>query len=371
VPFLKGLGFIPMQALILAGGKAQGLRPLTIHTPKPLIPIANRPFLFYQLELFKRAQVTDLTLSVNFPPGKIEDTFGNAAHHGVKLSYAQEAQPLGTAGAFKQLINERADQTVVLNGDILTNASIASLLVAHRELQAAVTILTYPVAHPSQYGLVVADEDHRVTQFIEKPRPDQLKPEWGTHINAGLYVIEPRIAEYIPSGKNYEFESQLFPALIAAGEPVYALPWDGYWLDLGTPQRYWQAHQDLLAGKVKKVTLERPALPTWANEGEIPRVDKASLLDPSVTLKAGVEIINSVVGANCVIEEKARLENCVVWSGTRIGAQAQVRNSVIGKSALIGKGVTLEAAVLGDKSNITDYSQCGMRSAEGGVGNTK
>ncbi|NOT61897.1 MAG: NDP-sugar synthase [Acidobacteria bacterium] len=345
-----------MQALILAGGKAQGLRPLTIHTPKPLIPIANRPFLFYQLELLKRANVTDLTLSVNFPPGKIEDHFGNAAHHGVNLRYAQEAQPLGTAGAFKQLISERAKQTVVLNGDILTNASIASLLIAHRELQAAVTILTYPVANPSQYGLVVADEDHRVTQFIEKPRPEQLKPEFGNQINAGIYVIEPRIAERIPAGTRYEFESQLFPALIAAGEPVYALPWDGYWLDLGTPRRYWQAHQDLLAGKVKKISLERPTLPSWSGEGEAPRIDKASLLDPSVALKNGVEIINSVIGANCVIEEKARLENCIVWSGTRIGAQAQLKNSFIGKSALIGKGVTLDTAVLGDKSNITDYS---------------
>ncbi len=351
-----------MQALILAGGKAQALRPLTIHTPKPLIPIANRPFLFYQLELFKRANVTDITLSLNFPPGKIEDTFGNAAHHGVKLRYAQEAQPLGTAGAFKQLITERPEPTVILNGDILTNASIASLLIAHRELQAAVTILTFPVANPSQYGLVVADEDHRVSQFIEKPRPEQLKlelrPELGTHINAGLYVIEPRIAEHIPAGTRYDFESQLFPALIAAGEPVYALPWDGYWLDLGTPQRYWQAHQDLLAGKVKKIQLERPALTAWSGEGEAPRIDKASLLDPSVTLKAGVEIINSVIGANCVIEEKARIENSVIWSGTRIGAQAQIQNSFIGKSALIGKGVTLDAAVLGDKSNITDYSSC-------------
>ena len=355
-----------MQALILAGGKAQGLRPLTIHTPKSLIPIANRPFLFYQLELFKRANVTDITLSLNFPPGKIEDTFGNAAHHGVNLRYAQEAQPLGTAGAFKQLISQQKvghpEQTVVLNGDILTNASIASLLVAHRELQAAVTILTYPVANPSQYGLVVADEDHRVSQFIEKPSPEQFKPELGpelgTHINAGLYVIEPRIAERIPAGTRYDFESQLFPALIAAGEPVYALPWNGYWLDLGTPQRYWQAHQDLLAGKVKKISIERPAFPAWSGEGETPRVDKASLLDPSVTLKPGAEIINSVIGANCVIEEKVRLENCVVWSGTRIGAMAQLRNSFIGKSALIGKGVTLDAAVLGDKSNITDYSSC-------------
>jgi mannose-1-phosphate guanylyltransferase len=360
-----------MQALILAGGKAQALRPLTIHTPKPLIPIANRPFLFYQLELFKRANVTDITLSLNFPPGKIEDTFGNAAHHGVNLRYAQEAQPLGTAGAFKQLITERPEPTVILNGDILTNASIASLLVAHRELQAAVTILTYPVANPSQYGLVITNEDpgedHRVSQFIEKPSPDQLKPELGTHINAGVYVIEPRIAELIPAGTRYDFESQLFPALIAAGEPVYALPWDGYWLDLGTPQRYLQAHLDLLAGKVKKISLERPALASWSSEGDAPRIDKASLLDPSVTLKAGTEIINSVIGANCVVEEKTRIENCVIWSGSRIGAQAQLKNSFIGKSALIGKGVTLDAAVLGDKSNITDFSQCGVRNAECGI----
>ena len=347
-----------MQALILAGGKAQSLRPLTIHTPKPIIPIANRAFLFYQLELFRRAAITDLTLSLNFPPGKIEDMFGNAAHHGVNLRYAQEAQPLGTAGAFRQLMSERNAPTIVLNGDILTNVSLASVLAAHRELRAAVTIVTYAVEHPNQYGLVVADEDHRVSQFIEKPRPDQLKPEWGKHINAGIYVIEPHVAERIPAGTRYDFESQLFPALIAAGEPVYALPLDGYWLDLGTPQRYLQAHQDLLAGKVKKVQLERSPLPTWSGEGDAPRVDKASLLDPTVTLKAGAEVINSVIGANCVIEEKARIENCVIWSSARVGAQAQLRDSFIGKSALIGKGVILDTAVLGDKSNITDYSSC-------------
>jgi NDP-sugar pyrophosphorylase family protein len=346
------------QALILAGGKAQGLRPLTIHTPKPLIPVVNRPFLFYQLELFKRAAITDLTMSVNFPPGRIEETFGNAAHHGVNLRYDQEPQPLGTAGAYKKLIGEKPALTVVLNGDILTNLNLRDVLAAHRELQAAVTIVTYPVENPSQYGLVVSDEDHRVRQFIEKPRADQLKPELGKHINAGVYVLEPHIAERIPTGTKYEFESQLFPALIEAGEPVYALPWDGYWRDLGTPQRYLQAHQDLLAGKVKKVTLERPAFPTWAGEGETPRLDKASILDPTVTLKAGVEIINSVIGANCLIEEKARIENCVIWSSARIGAQANLRNSFIGKSALIGKGVTLDAAIIGDKTNLTDYSSC-------------
>lgn len=342
-----------MQALILAGGKGTRLRPLTTHTPKPIVSIVNRPFLLYQLELLKRADVRDVILSLSYQPQKIEDKLGDGTDHNVRLSYTVEASPLGTAGAYRNAESLIRETTVVFNGDVLTDIDLSEIISYHREREAVATIVLTPVPNPTAYGVVQTSEDGRVERFLEKPKPEEVTSDT---INAGIYILEPRVLDYIPEGEPFMFEYGVFPQLLERGEPFYGYVWRGYWRDIGTPASYLQANMDVLAGRVK--LLDR--LPDVRGDkfDETTEIDSLSCVDPSCTVKAGAQIVNSVVSRNCYIEERARIENSVVRGNSRIGTGAVVSNAIIGKGCHIGRAVTVgSGTVLGDKSVITDYSQ--------------
>jgi mannose-1-phosphate guanylyltransferase len=342
-----------MQSLILAGGKGTRLRPLTMHTPKPIMPIANRPFLYYQLELLKRANVHDCILSLSYQPQKIEDKFGDGTLYDMRVSYTVEASPLGTAGAYRHaegLINE---STIVFNGDVLTDIDLNEVIHFHREKNALATLVLTPVENPTAYGLVETDEDGRIQRFLEKPKLEEITCNT---INAGIYILEPEVLEYIPAGESYMFEYGVFPALLKNNAPFYAYIYDGYWRDIGSSASYLQANLDVLSGKIN--ILERPSNERGEKFDEAAEIDSLSVVDPSCTIKAGAQIINSVVSRNCYIGEKAYIENSVIRGVSRIETGAQIRNSVLGKSCHVGRSSTISnGAVLGDKSVITDYSQ--------------
>ena len=344
-----------MQSLILAGGKGTRLRPLTMHTPKPIVPIAGYPFLLYQLELLKRADVRDVILSLSYQPQKIEDKIGDGTDFGVRVSYAVEASPLGTAGAYRNAAGFIRETTVVFNGDVLTDIDLNEVIRFHREREAAATIVLTPVPNPTAYGLVETGKDGRVRRFLEKPKPEEVTCDT---INAGIYILEPKVLEYVPEGEPFMFEYGVFPKLLEAGDSFYAFVWRGYWRDIGTASSYLQANMDVLAGSVK--LLER--LPARRGEkfDDNAEIDALSVVDPSCTLKSGAQIINSVVSRNCYIEERARIENSVIRGGSRIGPAANVTGAVIGKGCHIGRAVVVSGgAVLGDKTVVTDYSQIG------------
>jgi mannose-1-phosphate guanylyltransferase len=341
-----------MQAFILAGGKGTRLRPLTMHTPKPIVPIANRPFLLYQLELLKRADVRDVILSLSYQPQKIEDRLGDGTDYNVRISYTVETSPLGTAGAYRNAAGLINKTTVVLNGDVLTDIDLNEVIQFHREREALATIVLTPVPNPTAYGLVEADSEGRVLRFLEKPKPEEVTCDT---INAGIYILEPRVLDYIPEGEPFMFEYGVFPQLLERGEPFYAYTWRGYWRDIGTSASYRQANMDVIAGDVMLLDI----IPEKRGEkfDESVEIDSASIVDPTCTVKAGVQVINSVISRNCFIEERARIENSVVRGGSRIGAGAVLQGAVLGKSCHIGRAVTVHNAALGDKSVITDYSQ--------------
>ena len=342
-----------MQALILAGGKGTRLRPLTMHTPKPILPIANRPLLLYQLELLKRAEVRDVILSLSYQPQKIEDKLLDGTDHSVRISYTVEATPLGTAGAFRHAAGLIRETTVVLNGDVLADIDLGEVIRQHRERAAAATIVLAPVPNPTEYGFVETDEEGRVRRFVEKPGPEEVTADT---INAGIYVLEPRVLDYIPEGEMFMFEYDVFPKLLEAGEAFYSYVWRGYWRDVGTAPSYWQANMDVLAGRLK--LLDRLPAERGEKFDASAEIDERSVVDPSCTLKPGVQIINSVVSRNCYVEERARIENSVIRGGTRIGQQATLVGALVGKGSHIGRAVTVEGRVaLGDKTVITDYSQ--------------
>jgi len=333
-----------------------------MHTPKPIVPIANHPFLLYQLELLKRADVRDVILSLSYQPQKIEDKIGDGTDYNVRVSYTVETSPLGTAGAVRNAAGLITETTVVFNGDVLTDIDINEVIRFHREREAVATIVLTPVANPTAYGLVETDtKDGRIRRFLEKPKPEEVTCDT---INAGIYILEPRVLEYIPEGEPFMFEYGVFPELLERKEPFFAYIWRGYWRDIGTASSYLDANLDVIAGRVK--LLDPPLGERGEKFDATAEIIRPSVVDPSCTLKSGAQIINSVVSRNCYVEERARIENSVVRGGTRIGAGSTIVGSIIGKGCHIGRAVDIaNGTVLGDKSVVTDYSQVGSLSVVG------
>jgi NDP-sugar pyrophosphorylase family protein len=345
-----------MQALILAGGQGTRLRPLTVYTPKPIVPICNRPFLLYQIDTLRRAGITDITLSLAYQPNKIEQLLGDGSEYGVKIRYRVEPQPMGTAGAYKFAEEFMRERTVVFNGDILTDLDLKSVIREHDERKALATVVLAPVENPRAYGLVETEPDGRIRRFLEKPKEDEITVNT---INAGTYVFEPKVLDYIPAGENHSFEYGLFPKLLELKEPFFAhIPQRTYWIDIGTPERYLQIHHDLLANRVGRIKIkERRGSFDSATVAEI---DDLSIIGDDCSIKPGAQIINSVLGAGCFVEERARVENSIIWPHTRISTAATVTDAIVGRGCHIGRSAIVGAgSVLGDKTSLTDYTLTG------------
>jgi len=329
-----------MKGLILAGGKGTRLRPLTINTPKPVVPVANAPFLLYQIDLMRSAGIHEIILSLSYQPRKIEDLLKDGSDYGVTIKYAVEGTPLGTGGAFKNAEEQIDSSTVVFNGDILTGLDLNDVIARHKKAKAVATLVLTPVENPSAYGLVETDSDGRVLRFIEKPGPGEVTCNT---INAGVYVLEPSVLRYMPKGEPYSFERGLFPTLLENKELVLSYIHNGYWIDIGTPQKYLEVHHDILAGRFHS-----------------PRISKngdGNIIDSDVTIRSGARIENSVIGRNCKINESAQIINSIVWPGTTIDADARINGAIVGKGCMIGPSVVLNpGTVLGDKSVFTDFT---------------
>ncbi len=341
-----------MKGLILGGGKGTRLRPLTLNTPKPIVPVANRPFLLYQIDLMKTAGLGEIILSLSYLPRKIEDLLKDGADFDVRVHYAVEGEPLGTAGAFKNAEEWIDEPAVVFNGDVLTSLDLPAVIAAHQHTGAVATIVLTPVDDPSAYGLVEFDDAGRVTRFLEKPDMDTVTTN---NINAGTYVLDPRVFEYIPGDRPFSFERELFPALLEAGLPVYAYTSDCYWIDIGTPEHYLEAHMDILAGRFRSPSIPPTALETGAENGA--SIDERSLIAPDVSIGRGARIASSVIGPNCRIREGARVVDSVVWPGVTIEENASVTGAIVGRSCSVGRSAVLKSGtVLGGMSSITDFS---------------
>lgn len=346
-----------MKALILAGGEGTRLRPLTINTPKPIVPIGNEPFLVRQILALKSAGIQDITLSLNYQPTAIEKVIGDGSNYGVNLRYIVEPAPMGTAGAYKFAANHLKETTLVLNGDILTDLDLLEIINHHQNLKADATIFLTGVENPSAYGLVQFDEELRVVRFLEKPSVEEIEKLKLNTINAGIYVLEPNVLELIPDGEKYSFEYQLFPDLLARKAKFYAfVSNDNYWLDIGTTERYFQSQQDLMAGKIKNFLVQRSPNKNVHSSAEI---DDKSIIAQSSVIKTGVRIISSVIGENVIIKENSVISNSVIWSETEIGSGTKINNSIICHNCRIGENVALSKdSMLGDKTIISDFSSC-------------
>ena len=351
-----------MKAILLAGGKGTRLRPLTIHTPKPIVPIFNRAFLHYQIDLLKQVpEIDEVILSLNYQPRRIEEVFGDGAGLGIKIRYVVEPAPLGTAGAIKYAGDKLTESVVVFNGDVMTQLDLAAVIRMHRERQARATIVLTPVDNPSAYGLVETDGQSNIKRFIEKPKPEEITTN---HINAGIYVLEPDTFDRIPSEVPWSIERSYFPSLIERNETFVAYIYNGYWIDIGTPEKYVQVHHDIMDGRFVAppfagLTSPRRCIAPDVRIEDGATIDDPVFIDEGVLVKAGARLgPYAVIGRQTQVEEEAIIERAIVWPNCRIGSQSSITDAVLGRQCHIGRNVSLNSgAVLGDKTTLTDFTK--------------
>src|SRR4030095_11329868 len=265
-----------MKALLLVGGQGTRLRPLTIHQPKSIVPIFNRPFLHYQLDIIKQVkEIDEVILSLNYQPKRIEEVFGDGRDVGIKIRYVVEPTPLGTAGGVRFASEGVDDTLVVFNGDVLTQIDLGAILDLHRERRAKATLVLTPVDNPSAYGLVETDPEGNILRFLEKPKPDEITCNT---INAGIYVLEPSTFDRIPKNPPCSIERSFFPSFIERGETFVAAVYRDYWIDIGTPEKYMQVHRDIMDG--------RYAAPPFAGKPGSAWIAERAKVSPQARLQA-------------------------------------------------------------------------------------
>ena len=349
-----------MKAILLAGGKGTRLRPLTIHTPKPIVPIFERPFLHYQLDLLKQIpEIDEVVLSLNYQPRRIEEIFGDGNDTGLSIRYVVEPSPLGTAGAVRYAGESLRESVIVFNGDVLTEVDLAAVVRLRRERKAKATIVLTPVENPSAYGLVEIDAAGNIQRFLEKPRPDEITCDT---INAGIYVLEPDTFDRIPKDTAWSIERSFFPSLIERHETFVAYVNRGYWIDIGTPEKYVQVHRDIMDGRYRAPPFTDSPGRAWVSRQarieEGVTLEEPYFVDAGSVVKTGASIgPYAVVGRQCHIEEQAIVDRSIIWANTRVCQEAVVRGSILGRHCHVGRCATVDNVMLGDKSVATEFSR--------------
>jgi NDP-sugar pyrophosphorylase family protein len=351
-----------MKAILLAGGQGTRLRPLTVNTPKPIVPIFNRPFLHYQIDLVKQVpEIDEIILSLNYQPERIEDVFGDGSSLGIRIRYIVEPEPLGTGGGIKYAADGLTDTVVVFNGDVLTQIDLAAVIDLHRQRRARATIVLTPVDNPAAYGLVETDRDGNVRRFLEKPRADEVTTN---HINAGIYVLEPETFDRIPAGVPWSIERGYFPSLVERGETFVAHVYEGYWIDIGTPEKYSQVHRDIMDRRYVTMPFLDEAAGSQIVAASAQVAEGASLkgpcfVDEGVLIKAGARVgPYSVLGRDTHVDEAASVEHAILWPNCHVGRDAVIRNAIFGRNCHVGRSVSVAGnTVLGDHTTLTDYTR--------------
>ncbi|MDD5082533.1 MAG: NDP-sugar synthase [Dehalococcoidales bacterium] len=342
-----------MKVVILAGGQATRLLPLTSNTPKAMVPVLNIPFLEYVIRHLGRHRVTDVVLAQSHLAQTITDYFLDGARFGSQLTYVVETVPLGTAGAVKNAAGYLDETFLVLNGDTFTDLDISAMIDFHRQTRARLTIACTPVEDPSSYGLIETDGRSKITRFLEKPEKSQITTNM---VNAGTYVVEPEVLEYIPAGTVFSFERQLFPKLLERGEPLYAYPSPAYWIDIGTPEKYHQLNRDLLSGKSNQYPFSSTQRVTIGERSQIhatARITGPAVIGDSCAIGAGVSLIGPVViGPGCTILEETTIEDSIIWQDTRLEKQVYIKSSIVASGCHLKSNSIVENSVIGNNVTI-------------------
>jgi len=349
-----------MKALILIGGEGTRLRPLTLNTLKCMVPIANKHFFEYQIQMLKKYNIKDIILSICYLPDKIKHLIGNGKNYKVNIKYAIEDTPLGTAGAIKNAESLLADDTVVLNGDILTDIDLHKMMQLHKKNRAIATIGLHEVEDPTSYGVVETDNNNKIINFLEKPGWMETKSKW---INAGVYIFNKKILNFIPYGKNYSLERSVFPEILSKGKTMIGFKSDAYWIDIGTMENYKQANFDIMEKRFK-IPLVSKKLSRWNIKiGKKTHVSiRANLKGPIIIgdfckIEKGNYGPLLIIGNHCEVDGDCMISNSIIWENVKIGKNVKINNSIIGKNCEIQSNSIIEKSIIGDNSKITEFSK--------------
>ncbi|MFH8759889.1 mannose-1-phosphate guanylyltransferase [Streptomyces atroolivaceus] len=329
------------EAILLVGGKGTRLRPLTVHTPKPMVPAAGVPFLTHQLARARAAGVEHIVLATSYLAEVFEPYFGDGSSLGLSIEYVTEDEPLGTGGAIRNVASRLAsgpdEPVIVFNGDILTGLDIRALVAAHAASGADVSLHLTRVEDPRAFGLVPTDATGRVTAFLEKPQtPEEIVTD---QINAGAYVFRRSVIDTIPAGRPVSVERETFPGLLAAGAHLQGMVDSTYWLDLGTPQAFVRGSADLVLGRAPS-----PAVPGRCGD---------RLVLPTASVAADAKLTGgTVIGDGALIGEGARIAGSTVLDGAVVEPGAVITDSLVGAGARIGSRAVLVGAVIGDGARV-------------------
>jgi mannose-1-phosphate guanylyltransferase len=344
------------------------MRPLTLTRPKPALPLVDRPFICYIVEWLARHGITDVVMACGFGADPLRAVLGEGGGRGPRIRYVEESEPLGTAGPLRLAADEGllGERLLVLNGDLLCDLDLSALIRTHEERGAAATLALHAAEDPSSYGVVrraggpaalgasPASAEGEVLEFLEKPDPDRIETD---EVSAGAYVLERSVIESIPPGKLVSIEHEIFPRLV--GQGLYGHRLDGYWMDVGTPERYLQASWDILEGRVQTAAGRRvDGTGLLVEDGA--RVDRAASVNPPALLETEVAVgagaavgARAVIGHRSEIGERASVSSSVLLSDCRIGPQASVHEAILATGVEVGEGARIEpGAVVGDGARI-------------------
>jgi mannose-1-phosphate guanylyltransferase/phosphomannomutase len=327
----------------MAGGEGTRLRPLTSNQAKPMMPLVNRPMMEHILALLVQHGFDDVVVTVAYLANQIRTYFGDGSDFGIRIRYATEEQPLGTAGSVRNASAELDDTFLVISGDVLTDIDLTALMKAHRDTGALASIGLKRVENPLEFGIVITRPDGSIERFLEKPSWGQV---FSDTINTGIFVLEPQIFDFIPAGEVVDFSADVFPAALDQGLALHGHVADGYWEDVGTVDAYLRAHADVLDGKVQvDVGGFELSEGVWLGEG--------AELDPGATVDGPV-----VIGDNCRVEAGAHLaEYTVLGTDVVVKAEASVTRSVLHDHVYVGRGASLRSAIVGRSSDLREHSR--------------
>jgi mannose-1-phosphate guanylyltransferase len=337
-----------MQALILAGGEGTRLRPITSTVPKPVIPLVDRPFIAFMLEWLRSHGIDDIVMSCGHLASGVRNVLGDGSAYGIKLRYVEEPRPMGTGGALKYAAALLDDRFLMLNGDVLTDIDLTAQMAQHDRTGAQATLALTPVEDPSNYGLVRTADGGEVTEFVEKPAPDQIDTR---NISAGAYVLERSVLDLLEEDQPASIERDVFPRLV--GSRLFGFVSDGYWLDIGTPERYLQGTFDILEGTVGTDVTKRMGGGYLCIEDN---VENAGRIIPSALVESGGRIGDGArIGGRVVLEhgvlvgEETTIERSVVMQGAEIGRNCTLSGCIVAGGVRLGDHCTVDGmSVLGE-----------------------
>ena len=340
-----------MQAVIMAGGFGTRLRPITCNIPKPMAPIANEPMLCHIINLLKQHKFKDLTMLLYYQPEVISNYFKDGKNFDVNISYLRPEGDLGTAGSVKFAQKNLNDTFLVISGDVLTDFDLTQALEFHKSKKAIATMVLTRVPNPLQFGVVITDQRGRIERFLEKPSWGEV---FSDSINTGIYILDPKVFDFMPENKDFDFSKDLFPLLLKEKKPLYGYIAEGYWKDIGSHDEYRHAHYDILDGTVKieskgkKLKIDRNDVIIGENVsmGKDIVFDSNVIIGDNVIIKDGAKISRSVIGANTIIGNGAEIVGSILWDNVFVGNEVRLKENVIGKSTVISDRSVIQVGTI-------------------------